>query len=381
MTDTRKDDSIARVIHALEHDKALFGPAIQNLGDQIPAYQIVPREQLVASAHRNLALACRILEARKVPPVEQIWQAEKTTVERLRSGVPIEDIMAGFRVSISTIQERLVELADEHEVDGADLAAMTTLLWKLSDAFSARAAAAYRQQGLALAVADQRRRDEWLSGLLAGALAPGQVEQGRVAYRLRADASYRAFRTGPSDHESLVRAQQELAQQQGGEGGAMMAPTEGQLVGIVAGMPTPVAGHLVAVGPPEALDGLAKSNAIAQDVLTAAQLHFAEGVHTLDGLGWRVAVPTAAGVTDLLRNRYLDPLRGAGAFGEEIILALRSYLSYDRSIPQTAAALHVHVNTLRYRLARFEELTGRSLQATDTIVELAWALYPEPPVS
>jgi putative transposase len=38
----------------------------------------------------------------------------------------------------------------------------------------------------------------------------------------------------------------------------------------------------------------------------------------------------------------------------------------------------VHVNTLRYRLSRFEELTGRSLQDTDTIVELSCVLYGAP---
>jgi putative transposase len=88
-----------------------------------------------------------------------------------------------------------------------------------------------------------------------------------------------------------------------------------------------------------------------------------------------------ANVSELLRDRYVDPLRGEGAFGDQVVESLRGYLSHDRSIPQAAEALHVHVNTLRYRLARFEELTGRSLQATDTLVELAWVLYPEPTVS
>jgi putative transposase len=381
MTDARHDDRMMPLIEALEHDEAVVEPTIQRIWGEIPAYRVVTHEQLVDSVHRNLVLACRALVARQVPPAEEIWQAEKATVERLRAGVPIEDIMAGFRVSISSIQDRLVVLADEHGVDGADVVAMTTVLWKLSDAFSARAAAAYRQQGLAVAVADQRRRDEWLLGLLAGTLAPARVEQGHVAYRLRRDAAYRAFCTGLSDHESLERAQRALARQQGDDGGMMMVPTEGQLVGIVAGMPTPVAGHLVAVGPPEALERLAESYAIAQDVLTAARLHFTEGVHTLDGLGWRVAVPMVANVSELLRDRYLDPLRGEGAFGDQVVESLRGYLSHDRSIPQAAAALHVHVNTLRYRLARFEELTGRSLQATDTLVELAWVLYPELTVS
>jgi DNA-binding PucR family transcriptional regulator len=40
----------------------------------------------------------------------------------------------------------------------------------------------------------------------------------------------------------------------------------------------------------------------------------------------------------------------------------------------TARELGVHVNTVRHRLNRFEEATGRSLHETEAIVEVWWAL-------
>jgi len=40
----------------------------------------------------------------------------------------------------------------------------------------------------------------------------------------------------------------------------------------------------------------------------------------------------------------------------------------------TARALHVHPNTLRHRLKRFEELTGSSLRNATEVMELWWAL-------
>ena len=40
----------------------------------------------------------------------------------------------------------------------------------------------------------------------------------------------------------------------------------------------------------------------------------------------------------------------------------------------TARALHVHPNTLRHRLKRFEELTGASLRNATEVMELWWAL-------
>jgi DNA-binding PucR family transcriptional regulator len=48
-------------------------------------------------------------------------------------------------------------------------------------------------------------------------------------------------------------------------------------------------------------------------------------------------------------------------------------------IKRTAAAMHLHHNTLRYRLARAEELMGRTLKDPATITSLYIALaYDDP---
>ena len=44
-------------------------------------------------------------------------------------------------------------------------------------------------------------------------------------------------------------------------------------------------------------------------------------------------------------------------------------------INATAEAMHVHPNTLRYRLGRVEKLLGRSLRQPATIAELTLALH------
>jgi putative transposase len=48
-------------------------------------------------------------------------------------------------------------------------------------------------------------------------------------------------------------------------------------------------------------------------------------------------------------------------------------------VTETARALVTHPNTLRYRLRRVTELTGRSLDSVDTLLELMWALEICPP--
>jgi PucR family transcriptional regulator, purine catabolism regulatory protein len=58
----------------------------------------------------------------------------------------------------------------------------------------------------------------------------------------------------------------------------------------------------------------------------------------------------------------------------ELVRTLELFLESGGAYQQTADDLHVHVNTLRLRLARVEELTGRSLSDMETRVDLFIAL-------
>jgi PucR family transcriptional regulator, purine catabolism regulatory protein len=57
--------------------------------------------------------------------------------------------------------------------------------------------------------------------------------------------------------------------------------------------------------------------------------------------------------------------------------AISAYFAHDLDIAATAVALHMHRNSLRYRLARLEQLLGRSLKQPATIAELYLALAAE----
>jgi PucR family transcriptional regulator, purine catabolism regulatory protein len=57
--------------------------------------------------------------------------------------------------------------------------------------------------------------------------------------------------------------------------------------------------------------------------------------------------------------------------------ALCAYFAHDLDIASSAAALHMHRNSLRYRLARTEQLLGRSLKQPSTIAAIYLALVAE----
>jgi PucR family transcriptional regulator, purine catabolism regulatory protein len=56
---------------------------------------------------------------------------------------------------------------------------------------------------------------------------------------------------------------------------------------------------------------------------------------------------------------------------------LTSWFEHDLDIGAAAAALHLHPNSLRYRLAKIEEILGRSLRLPATIADLHIALLAE----
>jgi purine catabolism regulator len=82
-------------------------------------------------------------------------------------------------------------------------------------------------------------------------------------------------------------------------------------------------------------------------------------------------VETLRGFADgvLLPMRSFDRRRAA-----ELEITLRAFLQHDGQYGATAAALFVHVNTLRNRLAKITELTGRDIARTEDRVDLYLAL-------
>ena len=60
--------------------------------------------------------------------------------------------------------------------------------------------------------------------------------------------------------------------------------------------------------------------------------------------------------------------------GGDLEMTLRVFLELDGSYAETADRLHVHVNTLRQRLTKLTELTGRDPRRTNDRVDLVLAL-------
>ena len=109
-----------------------------------------------------------------------------------------------------------------------------------------------------------------------------------------------------------------------------------------------------------ALRGTAAVSVVTSDEVTSHELLLA-------------TVP--AGVLRSFRERLLGPLLAYDdRHRAELLPTLREFLACSGSWNTCAAKMYVHVNTVRYRIRRIEELTGRDLSCLDDQVDFFLAL-------
>jgi PucR family transcriptional regulator, purine catabolism regulatory protein len=62
------------------------------------------------------------------------------------------------------------------------------------------------------------------------------------------------------------------------------------------------------------------------------------------------------------------------AHSGDLVASVRIWLEHDRQTDRAARALHIHPNTLLYRIRRFEQISGRSLASTEVLAEVWLAM-------
>lgn len=389
------DAELLLALRAEESVEAIAAETVWAIRTTVPGYDDVSPESLEQAVRNNIEMTTRVLRNDRPLFAEDVPEAEALATERLEAGVPLGSLLSGFRLCLTTILHRLLQLAPEHGISSETALGFSTSLWTLGDAFSARAMQVYQDRAVADAVSDTARRLQWTVDAVVRGLPPEQLRRGAAVYGVPADRPLRAFyvtsRDDEDPDEGVLRAML------GAQRIAASAPHGGGLIGIIAeesgdadrGTAAPqdrqaqraksvsaglTRGHRIAFGLPVPLERLPESYAAAARIHEAAVGVGETGAVDLEGMSWRMAVTACPDTTRLLQERWLAPLEQEGAFAAQMLEALSAYLENGLSIPRAAASIPVHANTLRYRLRRFADLTGAELESADTIVELAWVL-------
>lgn len=357
--------------------------------EHIPFYrdeQTVPADELRRSIEHNLRFLVTAIDRPEAPL--DLAAPEATGRRRARQGAPLPEILQCYRLCFTCLWDALVERVRDETRPQAAEALLTTagMILRLTDQHANALTEAYRAATAELLLAHQQRRSALVEALLSGhpnaeagpweaAALLGLPNDGHlvvvaadtrglaeaslpnVERRLAAHSIVSGWRLTPNQqlglvslkddqHETMLAVLHEIAQARTG-----VSPPYHSLAD------TPRALHLAQA----ALSGLAsgKSEVRVFDPSPLAALMVCEPAE-----GHRLA------------GDVLGPVLGLPADDRTTLLeTLNAYFEHAGSAERAAEVLYCHPNTVRYRLRRLQELTGRSLAEPRGVAELTAAAY------
>lgn len=393
------EDTRTRILDEFEQ---AIGPLVARMVSQfrrgIPSYETLPEEtlrQVHEVVHDNLACFARCVRGGGEPSEEELLVFRASATRRAREGVPLSGLLRAYRMGARLAWHELRDIVERHgHADvGLDLA---TWVMSYSDTVGGVVAEAYIDEFESLASDRESARRDFLDGLLEGSLAPAElVARGEAlgldpasAYTVclvrlldcapdseTGRASQRELRSLlsrlPNGNRSLVvsRGQELVAIVPAGLGAEdELAERLRRFVEQAAGpLGTRLAGGLgrvhedlaeIASSYRQATVALAAARGAGSQVAVYGQVHVEELILREPGIARRLA------------QSALEPLRPH----PYLLETLQEYLRSGPSLPEVAAVLCVHANTVAYRLGRVRDLTGRDPRTPAGMAHLALAL-------
>lgn len=368
------DPALLGILGHLQRDAEMIGGRTADLVlDGIPAYRDIPWQEVHDQVVENTRRAVKSLREGSVPRAQDVPEAA-IAAKRASQGVPVQDVLLAYRISLGVIRDRFLLLAAECDAPTEVVVKGIQLLWETTDVVTLQLAVRHQDAEVQAARKDERQRLDFLRRLLTGSMNATALRGRASRYGLFADRSYVTIR-GHADHDALLASLKRLIESSEEDRPHLIGLVDGDLAAVASRAPEigtlPVT---VGVGYAAGLaDVPAAWDAASRTLATACAFGLA-GVHNLEDLSLRSAVAAEHDLGAMLVDRYLSPLADDGEFGVQLEQSVRTFLSYGMNITRAARTLVVHPNTLRYRLHRFEEMTGANFEDPRTLVEVWWAL-------
>jgi hypothetical protein len=294
---------------------------------------------------------------------------------RARQGIAGDEMLHAWRLGLEVTREAAHVKADALGLDKATLLEFIEATLRWGDIGMLASASAHREAEFELARHEQHHRTNLVRGILFGALPPAAIRVQAAAYGLDLGASYRAVRARPAGELTARALERQLGIADGaGPRRGLAALLDGDLVGFVLDPLPGTVAATVGVGPPANLHELGNSFRLATRALEAATATGAGGPVGIERLGLWPAIIADRDVGDELLRRIVEPVLAQGRIGEAVLDTVIRYFDNDLALEPTAEQMFLHVNTVRYRLRRFEEWSGAGLRHVDDLVQVWWAV-------
>jgi len=305
---------------------------------------------------------------------------------RAQAGVPLPEVLRAYRLGFAFLWEEL--LGEARRSGGASVSALADTaaeIWSRSDEYAIALTEAYREAVAGRLLSTDRHRSALVEALITGdGTQHGPVWEVAKLLDLPYQGSFLVVvaenialgaeplagveaRLQPHDIASAWRLQPE---QQLGVVSCGLRPVD-----TVLEVLTRLATARVGISPTySTLDQTPRAVRLARIAMQNLPAD-APGIAQFDDSPLGALVAADPGVTREVVNRVLGRVLPLDAEDRSTLLAtIEAWLDASGSAAAAGRALFCHPNTVRYRLRRVEELTGRSVDDPRAVAELAVAL-------
>lgn len=360
-----------------EHRAAMAEDVLATLRREVAAYATAEGDELA-----TLALHCKdhvdtfldVVRSGRVPTGRRVEFVRQFAERGARDGLELEMLLRGYRSNARTLTIWVGEQAGGATPEGLRaVLAVTRMVMEYTDSVSGTLAEAflYESQRL-LAEAGSLQRD--LLDDLLGGRSGGSLEARARAAGLEPGVALQVAVIAAGD---LGRAAEAVGHQLGmARIGGLRVVRHDELI-LVAPAVAPLSQLLnraaarepLAAGISLPLSALGDVPRAHREALRALALAPAGGILRLADL--TLLDYLLAGADDTARRLGPAGLDTLDAPARETLLA---YAACDFNAGATARRLHLHANTVHYRLRRIERVTGRDVRRFSDMVDLVAAL-------
>ncbi|WP_245777916.1 PucR family transcriptional regulator [Lentzea xinjiangensis] len=341
---------VRQVLHAVAADDEVVERVVDAARAHSPEVARLPAEENRRHIAFLLSEGISHLERGGAPDDGDFSAALALGADRAAQGVSMAGLLRGVHAGRTELIRASVELARSSGVDDGTILNFMIDLDHYVGAVERHIVSGYHTAELRLSRTVRDLHAQVLRRLLVSGEPPDASELARAG--LRQDGSYHCVVSGVTD-PSHARALEQRLQTSGGVYGLV----EGRLAGL-AHTPPASSEDLLVVSPATGLKSLRTMYSMCARALSVAA---PGGVRSLTDLAGETALAAFPALADTLADALLGQLDPKSTFHHEMVATALCYLDHGGRLSATAAALHIHANTVRYRLDRLVELTGADL--------------------
>ncbi|MEV5706089.1 helix-turn-helix domain-containing protein [Actinoallomurus sp. NPDC052274] len=327
-----------------DDDGAIADAAVRAARVHSPPVAALPEDEVRRHVRAVVQAAIGAITAGGELAEADLRAAGRLGADRARQGVPVAALLDGFQAGRALIVRTVVERGRAAGLPADDLLEGMIRIDAVATALEHRMVHAHRIAELEMARTTRDAHAQVLRRVLHGESDdPAPLDPARPYHCLVSDVS---------DPRTAASLERRLT-------GGLCALVDGRLAALVPLVPDLPAGALFVASPAVPLADVPSMYALCRAALRAVAGE--GGLHRLPDLALAVAAAGAPDLGRLLADTLLDRLDPADDFHRQLAETALAYLDNDKRIEPTAGALHVHPNTVKYRVRRFADITGRSL--------------------